>query len=199
MLVIFNLFLISNKILLFCVVIQNYNFFIQNQNNMSNLFVACNNCDSSLQIDEEIAFVTCRDCEKTLEIVRTFNSVYTKVRETQTWEIPTEIIYPSTEIDKNEIYKEIALLDKEWKNQLPNFMKNGKLPNQDISLNAIFLFLGIAFSIFCLILTSSLFWFVIIAFITFIFIRSFDKKEAYKTAKLNYEEKRAALMERLNE
>jgi hypothetical protein len=121
-------------------------YFQPKQNNMSNLLVACNNCGSSLQIDEEILFVTCRDCEKTLEVVRTFNSVYTRVKETQTWEKPVEIVYQSTEIDKNDIYRQIELLDNERQNQLPNFMENGQLSDLDSSETPgrIFLFIFLA-------------------------------------------------------
>lgn len=180
---------------------------------MSNLFIACNNCGSSLQIDEEIAFVTCRDCEKTLEVVRTFNSVYTKVRERQTWEKPVEIVYQSKEIDKNDIYKRIELLENEWENQLPNFMENGQLPDLDSSKTPgrIFFFIFLTVPVISVLLfLSSLFvtinlFFVIFATLsTIIIIAIFlpsksEKARMYQDARLDYEEKRAALMERLNQ
>jgi hypothetical protein len=171
---------------------------------MNNLFVACNNCGSSLQIDEEIAFVTCRDCEKTLEVVRTFNSVYTKVRETQTWEKPAKIVYQSNKIDANDIYKRIELLDNEWQNTLPTFMVEGTLPDLEESkfdinnfiiygVPVIFIIIGIFNKIFILFILATA------ALILLpIFNISRDKnKITYKAAKLNYEQKRAALMERL--
>lgn len=173
---------------------------------MDNLFVSCNHCGSSLQIDEEIAFVTCRNCQKTLEIIRTFNSVYAKVREKQTWEKPAEIVYQSKEIDKTIIFKQIEMLDNEWQNQLPTFMEKGTLPDQNIAMNVIFSVIGVVFIFFWVGQASSIgvppiFSFFGIGMLGLIILNlfsSFSKQGKYKNAKANYERKRATLMESLN-
>jgi hypothetical protein len=173
---------------------------------MDRLLVICNHCGSSLQIDEEIAFVTCRNCQTTLEVVRTFNSVYTKVREKQTWEKPAEIVYQSKEIDKTTIFKQIEMLDNEWQNQLPTFMKKGTLPDQNIAISVIFSLIGAIFVLSGMSRASSmgaplifpLFGVGMLGLLIFNLFDSSSKHEKYKTAKANYERKRATLMESLN-
>lgn len=169
-----------------------------------NLLVNCNNCGSSLQIEAEILFTTCRNCQKPLEIVRTYNSVYTKVIENRTWEKPlqvTKVAVKTKEMDKQDIYRQIELLDNEWQNKLPTFMTKGTLPDEIGKFIGI---LGIGFGIVWTIIAGSTFpplaFFGVIFIIAGIwnFINQHNKTDKYQFAKSNYERKRAELMELLN-
>lgn len=182
---------------------------------MNNLFVNCNNCGTSLQIDEEIAFVTCRNCHASLEVMRTFNSVYTKVNQMERLEIfdkseqSKKPIYKLKEVDTTEIYKRIELLDKDWKNQLPTFMAKGKLPSESnkgtiiISIAAILLTVcAIVFFVFS---GNGFFGFlgflglITLVIIMVVLFEMIDKQEKYKKAKAKYEENRLKLLASLNQ
>jgi hypothetical protein len=172
-----------------------------------NLFVNCNNCGSSLQIENKILFTTCRNCQKPLEIVRTYNSVYTKVVEGRTWEEPlkvTKVAVKTKEIDKTDIYKQIELLDNEWQNKLPTFMTKGTLPGENSGLEKFGSILAIGFGIIWIIGMGSIFGEAAILGVIFIiagvwnFINQHNKTDKYQFAKSSYERRRAELMEILN-
>ena len=173
-----------------------------------NLFVNCNNCGSSLQIEAEILFTTCRNCQKPLEIVRTYNSVYTKVVANKTWEKPLEVAkvaVKTKEIDKTDIYKQIELLDNEWQNKLPTFMTKGTLPDEGGGLER---FMGIFVIVFGIIWTIgagsmfgpfAIFGVFFVIFGIWNFINQHKKTDKYEFAKSSYERRRAELMEMLNQ
>lgn len=169
-----------------------------------NLFVNCNNCGASLQIEAEILFTTCRNCQKPLEIVRTYNSVYTKTVKNRTWEKPLKMENVALKtIDKTDIYKQIELLDREWQNQLPTFMTKGTLPDEGSGLERFMGIFVIVFGIIWTIGAGSMFPPFAIFGVIFIivgiwnFIDQNKKVEDYKFAKNSYEQKRAELMRNL--
>ena len=169
---------------------------------MNNLFVNCNHCGEQLQIEDEIMFTTCRSCQSSLEIVRTFNSVYTKVVEKQPLKTNAEIVMQSMELSKDDIYNQIELLDKEWEKRLPIFMVNGKLPNSygfEVILYPpalFFLYEGVMERVFLLILIALI---VIIPLTISLVMKSTPNRKAYRKAKSNYEQKRANLLNQLNQ
>ena len=174
---------------------------------MENLLVNCNNCGSSLQIEDEILFTTCRNCKSSLEIVRTYNSVYTKIIENKREKKPLEIskiAIKTTDIDKIDFYKQIELLDNEWQNRLPTFMTKGTLPDENSGLAKFGGIFVIVFGIIWTIGAASISGFFAIFGIFFVIfgiwnlINQNNKTEKYKFAKNNYEQKRVELLRLLN-
>ncbi len=174
---------------------------------MNNLFVNCNNCGQKLQIEDGIMFTTCINCHSTLEIVRTFNSVYTKAKEDIPTEIIPEIALKPMELDRNDIYKQIELLDREWQNTLPTFMVKGSLP--DLSESS-FNILSILFYIILATITgcglfigylplvvigfSGLLFFTLLNFLN---NNKSKRHRKYKIAKNKHEQKRVELIKSL--
>lgn len=181
---------------------------------MNNLFVNCNNCGVQLQIEDEIMFTTCRSCGSTLEIVRTFNSVYTKVKKVggeasletreesseELVKLNVELVAISNKMDKDDVYKQVKILDKKWENQRTVFMVDGKLPNLyqfELILYppALVLLYGGLREQFILLIILAL---VVIIPLTFSIIQSNPNRKAYKKAKAKYERQRSQLLNQLN-
>lgn len=165
---------------------------------MTKTIVNCNNCGSSLEISNAINFATCSNCQQSLKIIRTKTSTYTESSGSHSSR-NNHINLKNKLVNKDDIYRQIEILDREWNNKLPGYMSKGTLPQEGIMqyiFTVIFILLIIGWMFFTASFAGyfSLFGLVGI-FIIILSVVSYErKKAAYFRAKKRYEDKRLKLL-----
>lgn len=116
---------------------------------MNTINVNCNHCGTLLEADHSTKFVTCNACKSLLEIIKSTTSTYTIVKNENTNLLIGNDTDLNDEKTNAQIYAEIAMLDRQWNNELPNYMVNGSLPDGNWGLGY---FMAIIFILFGLVI-----------------------------------------------
>lgn len=170
---------------------------------MNTLSINCNHCGNSLEVSQSSKYVTCNNCRTLLEIVKTETSCFTIEKEGNSNATPRKSKEQNQEKLNDQIYLEIEMIDREWSNNLPNFMVQGTLPDTDKTLTS---FMGVIVIIFGVIWTigaGSMFPPFILFGIVFIIIGIWNlvnhtnRRTKFLAAKNNYEKKRNELLMRI--
>lgn len=119
---------------------------------IKHLNINCNNCGNLLEVNQITKYVTCNNCRSLLEIVKTETSYFTIEKEG-----PSYAKEQNEGQNNSQIYAEIEMLDREWNNNLPNFMVNGTLPDTNGTLTSFMEIFVIIFGIIWTILAGLMF------------------------------------------
>jgi hypothetical protein len=172
---------------------------------MNNLFINCNNCGSSLQIDEDVIFTTCRNCSTSLEIIRTVNSIFTKpvnyqiIAELE----PLENQNVISDLDFKLINQQLIELENQWEDNLHRYEYSGLIPNFNKVNGFVLLFLtllcfGLPIFLFLFNVYVALIAVLFMLFLLVIIIKEIHRATSYTKAKKGYEKKRINLLDQLN-
>jgi len=166
---------------------------------MKPLNVSCNNCGNLLEVNHIAKYVTCNNCSSLLEIVKTETSHFTIEKEGKTNEKTSNSKEQNERNNNAQIYAEIEMLDREWNNNLPNFMVRGTLPDTDGFLVSFGGIIAIVFGIIWTIGAVSMFPEFIIAGIVFVIagiwslVNHLNRRAKFLAAKKEYEKRRNEL------
>lgn len=185
---------------------------------MEDILLNCNHCGNVLETKSYKIMETCPYCSTTLEIIRTDNSIYTKIcLDVLAVEPPLVLENPIKEAVEEEnkerldlmlfnqtVYKEIRVLEDEWNQNLPQHTKSGLLPiksNEDeIVVGLITSVLGLIF--LTLSVTANVPFFIVLGlgFIVYALVNYNTvntRKVKYFKAQKEYEGKRQLLEQKL--
>lgn len=173
---------------------------------METISVRCNHCGAPLDVGANARFVTCKFCNSQLEVKRSDSAVFTE--EIARLAGHTEQMAGSLEVI--ELQNEIERLDREWVAGNPvSFDKHGRPITQTGTGGAVF---GLMFSIFFAIVAFGMAGFATSAGAPGIFglvpvgmgifaltagIMGLGKANQYQSRKSDYEQRRAAMVARL--
>jgi len=168
--------------------------------NIKHLNINCNNCGNLLEVTQITKYVTCNNCSSLLEIVKTETSYFTIEKEG-----PSYAKEQNEGQNNSQIYAEIEMLDREWNNNLPNFMVNGTLADTNGTLTSFMEIFVIIFGIICTILTGLMFPpFILVGMVIVIAgiwsLKNHNNRRAkFLDAKNKYEKRRHELQLKIKE
>jgi hypothetical protein len=167
--------------------------------------INCNNCGNLLEINADTAFVSCLRCEANLLVVRSENSVYTKLNTLdQSPFVPNPAAQPAQSTPTTaEIYAAIQLLDNEWDNNLSKAKYDSPSDKPNYSIYIVFAlltivgFIGIIWTLINQSFSGTLSMVSMLVIAIAFAVNTMNKSAAYIAAKKEYEERRAKLMSKL--
>lgn len=163
------------------------------------LNISCNNCGNLLEVNHIVNYVTCNNCNTLLEIIKTETSYFTIEKEGTTNNKSRNATEQNKEKNTSQLYAEIEMLDREWNNNLPNFMVKGTLPDTEGTLTSFMGIFAIIFGIIWTIAAGSMFPPFIIFGIVFVItgiwnlVNHSNRRVTFLDAKKEYEKRRNEL------
>lgn len=172
---------------------------------MGTFKINCNKCGNMLEVSYASKFVACSRCNSLLEIIKTETSYFTIEKEGNTDYKVTNPKEQSQEKYNSQIYAEIEMLDREWNNNLPNFMVKGTLPDTGGMLTSFMGIFVIIFGVIWTIIASSDFPPFVLFGIVFVIagiwnlVNHNNRRTKFLEEKNNYERRRNELQLKIND
>lgn len=168
--------------------------------------VCCQGCGADLQVDETVRYVTCNYCHARLEVVHDASTTHTRLME----DIKQNTERMAGNLRVIELQNDLERLDREWDQRRDSFMVTGKNGHKSLPTEAGSI-IGGAFGIIVgVIMTGAIaaspapgpFALVPLLFIGFAIysiVSGTSKASAYRSANLQFEQRRASLIRGIEE